>query len=164
MKNSRFLIGLGVAFLIGVQPFFAQSKSERAAKEKQAVSEILKSQQYTIEVDRVIPLSGRSRHLTTDYSLEIKGDSVISYLPYFGQAYSVPYGGGKGLIFEAPLTDYKLSFNRKDKAHIRFKSRTDEDTFTFSIEIFPNGSATINVTPVNRQSISYYGELVHERD
>lgn len=164
MKGNRFLMVLGVVLLLGVQPFFAQSKAERAEKEKQVVKELLESKQYIIEVDRAIPMSGRSRHLTTNYTLEIKGDSVNSYLPYFGQAYSVPYGGGKGLIFEAPVSDYRLSFNKKGVAQIHFKSKTDEDNFTYSIEVFPNGSTTINVAPVNRQSISFYGELVHDRD
>ena len=42
-------------------------------------------------------MKGGSKHLTSDYSLEIRNDSVYSYLPYFGVAYNVPYGGGKGL-------------------------------------------------------------------
>ena len=46
-------------------------------------------------------MKGRSRALTSDYSIEIRNDSVFSYLPYFGVAYNVPYGGGKGLIFNA---------------------------------------------------------------
>lgn len=165
MKDFRFLIVLVVvALLYGVQPFFAQSKADQRNKEKQVVKELLESKEYIIEVDRAIPMRGPSRHLTSPYTLEIKGDSVDSYLPYFGQAYSVPYGGGKGLIFKAPITDYKLSFNKKGEAKIKFKAYSGEDTFTYTIEVFPNGSASINVLAINRQGISFYGELRHDRE
>ncbi|WP_106831051.1 DUF4251 domain-containing protein [Parabacteroides pacaensis] len=167
MKDFRFLIVLvlvGVALLYGVQPFYAQSKTDKKNTEEQIVKELLESKEYTIEVDRAIPMRGPSRHLTSPYTLEIKGDSVISYLPYFGEAYSVPYGGGKGLIFEAPITDYKLSFNKKGLAKIKFKTYSGEDTFTYTIEVFPNGSASINVLAMNRQGISFYGELRHDRE
>ncbi len=30
------------------------------------------------------PMRGGSRNLTTNYTLEIRNDSVFSYLPYFG--------------------------------------------------------------------------------
>lgn len=165
MKNIRFLMVLVVALLSGVQPFFAQTNAEKEAKEKQVVKELLESSRYKIEVDRMVPMSGPSKHLTSPYSLELKGDSISSYLPYFGQAYSLPYGGGKGLIFDAPITDYKLAFNKKKEvATVKFKCKTEEDNFTYIIEVYSNGSSTIRIQPVNRQSISFYGELMHNRD
>ena len=98
-------------------------------------------------------------NLTTLYSLEMRGDSVVSYLPYFGRAYSLPYGGGDGLRFETLVSDYQLSYNKKGKARIRFTARTKEDTFQFHVDVFTNGSATIGVTSTNRQGISYQGKL-----
>lgn len=154
---------LAAVLLTGVQPFFAQSPREKEAKEKQIVKELLESGRYTIEVDRAVPMSGPSKHLTSPYTLELKGDSVSSYLPYFGQAYSIPYGGGKGLIFDSTVSDYRLRFNKKGMATIKFKSRTDEDNFSYLLQVYPNGSATIHVTPVNRQSITFYGELIRNR-
>ena len=54
---------------------------------------MIENGRFTIEVDRALPMGGRTVHLTTPYSLEMRGDSAISYLPYFGRAYSLPYGG-----------------------------------------------------------------------
>lgn len=164
MKNWKLLLVSAVVFLAGAQPFFAQSKAEKKAAETAAVKELIKSRRYRIEVNRAVPMNGPSKNLTSRYSLEIKGDSVSSYLPYFGQAYNLPYGGGKGLIFDAPITGYKLSFNKKEVAAVKFKSRTEEDYFSYLVQVYSNGSATIHVTPVNRQSITFYGELVADDD
>ena len=29
----------------------------------------------------------------------------------------------------------------------------------FRVEVYPNGSATINVTPTNKQAITFYGDI-----
>ena len=94
-----------------------------------------------------------------DYSLEIRNDSVYSYLPYFGVAYNVPYGGGKGLNFSAPLSEYTSTYSKKGNAKITLKVRNEEDNYLYNITIYPNGSSNIQVTPTNRQSISFSGEM-----
>ena len=92
-----------------------------------------------------VPARGRSVMLTSPYSVEIRNDSIISHLPYYGRAYSIPYGGGEGLNFKAPLTDYKLDWDKKGTAKIKFTARSTEDKFDFDIDIFSNGSSTIFV-------------------
>lgn len=109
-------------------------------------------------------MRGQAVSLTSPYTLEMRGDSVISYLPYFGRAYSVPYGGGNGLRFERTTTDYTCTYDKKGTARIKFAARTDDDTYRFNIQIYPNGSASINVTPTNRQNISYQGELAPRKE
>jgi hypothetical protein len=132
------------------------TKEEKAAKEA-ALREAIEKREFTVDVNRMSPMSGRSQALTSPYSLEIKGDRVKSYLPYYGRAYSVPYGGGDGLNFEAEITGYKLSYDAKGKAVVEFETKTKEDRYGFRLEIFPNGSTSIHVTSVNRQAISFQG-------
>lgn len=159
MKFFRFLMVLVVVLLAGGQPSFAQNKAKAKQEQKQAIKEKIESKHFTIDVNRMIPMSGPSKSLTSDYSLKLKGDTLISYLPYFGEAYSIPYGGGKGLNFEAPITDYSLTWNKKGVAVVKFKARTNEDNFSFRIQIFDNGTSSIQISPINRQSITFYGEL-----
>lgn len=158
MRKVRLFVFLGIALLLGGQSLCAQSKAEKKAEKEQLVKEKIESGAYTIKVDRALPMQGRSVNLTSSYSLEIRNDSVFSYLPYFGRAYSVPYGGGSGMIFKEPLTDYTLSFD-KETAKIRFKTRTTEGNHEFGIQIFSNGSTSIQARPANRQGISYQGTL-----
>lgn len=43
-------------------------------------------------------MNGKTVYLTSPYSVKISNDSAYIELPYFGVAYSVPYGGGEGGI------------------------------------------------------------------
>lgn len=163
MKNVRLLWLLGIVLLLAGQSLYAQSKKEKREQKAKDIKELIDSKRFTIDVNRAIPMRGRTINLTSPYSLEMRGDSVISYLPYFGRAYSVPYGGGDGLRFEKSITDYQASFNKKGTAQIQFRTRSDDDTYAFNMQVFSNGSATINVTPVNRQSITFHGELAPKK-
>lgn len=142
----------------------AQTKQEKREQKEKELKEWIATRQFTVSVNRALPTGGRSIPLTTLYSLELRGDSVYSYLPYFGRAYTAPYGGGNSLNFATPVTDYDCTYTRKGAAVIRFKAKTNEDNFTFRLQIYPDGGTTIQVTPVNRQSITYYGEVVPPKE
>lgn len=160
MKTKRQLFMWILAVLVSLpMTLSAQSKKERKEQKKEAVKKIIVSENYKIDVNTAHPMRGRSIPLTSLYSLTIRNDSVISYLPYYGRAYSIPYGGGEGLIFSAPLKEYTMEMDKKGKAVIHFTARSPEDKFDYSIQVYPNGSASINVNMQNRQSISFQGEL-----
>ena len=106
MKANKLFLLASFFLSSSLTPIAAQSKKEKKQQTEQAVREAVDAKTYKINVDRVMPMKGGSKHLTSDYSLEIRNDSVYSYLPYFGVAYNVPYGGGKGLNFSAPLSEY----------------------------------------------------------
>lgn len=158
MKTSKLILW-GLICMIAAMPAFAQSRSEKKARIERAVKEAVDAKTYEINVDRMHPIKGGSRTLTTNYSLKVRNDSVYSYLPYFGVAYSIPYGGGKGMIFNEPLTDYTTKKLKKGKVQVAFQTRSEGDNYEYSLTIYPNGSTTINVQTTNRQSISYTGEM-----
>ncbi len=106
MKANKLFLLASLLLSGSMIPITAQNKKEKKQQREQAVREAVDAKAYKINVDRVMPMKGGSKHLTSDYSLEIRNDSVYSYLPYFGVAYNVPYGGGKGLNFSAPLSEY----------------------------------------------------------
>ena len=168
MKTIRIIFSLLLITAMSMPTLSAQTKKEKKELTwdmlrehglEQAVEKLVTSGKYKINVNRALPARGRSVTLTSPYSVEIRNDSVISYLPYYGRAYSIPYGGGEGLNFKAPLTDYKLEWDKKETAKIKFSARSEEDRFDFSIDVFSNGSSSIFVNMQNRQSISFQGEL-----
>ena len=63
------------------------------------------------------------------------------------------------MIFKAPVSEYKQSYNKKGTAQIYFRTRSSDDTHQFNVQVFPNASVTIMVTSINRQGITYYGTL-----
>lgn len=159
MSKFRLIWFLGIALLLGGQSLFAQSKKEKKEEKALEVKEMIEGGRFTVDVNRAVPMSGRAVNLTSSYSLELKGDSVVSFLPYYGRAYTAPYGGGNTMDFKATVSEYDLSYDKKGAATLKFRTRTDNDTYAFSINVFPNGASTIRVTPVNKQGITYYGEL-----
>ena len=163
MKNIRLFFLMGIVLFLGGQSLYSQTKKERKEQKAKEIKEMIDEQRFTIDVDRALPMGGRTVNLTTPYSFEMRGDSAISYLPYFGRAYSLPYGGGDGLRFEESITDYQSTFGKKGAARIKFVTRTKDDTFRFDVQVFSNGSAIISVTPTNRQSITYQGEVAPKK-
>ena len=159
MKNVRLFWLLGIVLLLAGQSLYAQSKKEKKEQKKEAVKKLIESENYKIDVNTAMPMRGRSIPLTSSYSLEIRNDSVISYLPYYGRAYSIPYGGGDGLNFKTVLKEYSMKMDKKGNAVIEFIARNPEDRYEYRVKVFPNGSASIDVNMQNRQSISFQGEL-----
>lgn len=135
------------------------AKAEREAELARQVEASIDARQFTIGVDWMRPLGGVPQHVNSNYQLKINGDEMDSYLPYVGEAYRLPYGGGKGLNFKATIYNYSLTM-AGDKCYlIEYDVTNDEDTFHYRINIFTNGKAIIDVWARDRDSISFQGEL-----
>ena len=158
MKIQGLLCGIVVVVLGLLTACSTMTAAERAEKAL-AVERALASRHYVVDVQMMYPRRGRAVNVTSNYSLEIKGDTVVSYLPYFGRAYSIPYGGGKVFNFSAPIISYESARDRKGKTYVRLVTDNEEDVITFQLEIFDNGQATIDVRAREREPITYSGEL-----
>ena len=137
----------------------AEERAARAAEQAKAVKTALQERNYQIAVNRMYPSRGASKIVSSGYSVEVRNDSLISYLPYFGRAYDVPYGGGNGLNFSAPIRNYKESQTKSDLRHIEIDVKNDEDTYLYTLDIFDNGSTDINVRSRQREPISFSGQM-----
>lgn len=158
MKKFLFLSLMSIA-LAACSTLSSAEKAEREAKHAQAVEKALSDRHYTVNVSVAIPRRGNVVHVSSDYSLQVKGDTLISYLPYFGRAYSLPYGGGKALNFTAPIKEYQSEMGCKGNTKVEIIVDNEEDIFTYRLDIFPDGNTSIDVSSRNRESISYSGQL-----
>lgn len=124
----------------------------------------VESKDYTVVVNYANPMRWKQIYMNSQYDLRIKHDSVFAYLPYFGVAYSAPYGGGEGGIkFAEPLVGYDVKPNKKsDGWDIRFKVKGKEDGYEISMNIFNNGSSMIIVNSFNRDPITFTGNVKRE--
>lgn len=114
MKRQGLLSAVAVVVLGLLTACSTMTAAERAEKAL-AVERALASRHYVVDVQMMYPRSGRAVNVSSNYSLEIKGDTVVSYLPYFGRAYSIPYGGGKAFNFSAPIISYESASDQKEK-------------------------------------------------
>ena len=133
--------------------------SAERAERALAVENALATRHYAVSIQVMYPTRGGAVNVTPDFSLKVEGDTLVSYLPYFGRAYNVPPGGGKGLNFTAPIKRYEAAKDKKGRTHVLIVADNDEDVITYHLEIVDNGRASIDVRCRERESISYSGEL-----
>ncbi|MCD8072773.1 MAG: DUF4251 domain-containing protein [Alistipes sp.] len=156
--KSRILILATLIFIAG-----CSSSSHYSSLNKQQAAQMIErnisGKDFVIEVDRALPAQGRSVTLSGGYNVRIDNDTVYSHLPYYGRAYSLPYGGGEGLNFEGAMEDYSLETGAKGEWLISFQVRTKEDRYTYDITVWETGSANITVLSTNKQTISYTGKM-----
>lgn len=141
----------------------SEGRAAQKAEQVKKVTAALNRRQYKIAIARMYPMNGPSKTVTYGYSVEVKNDSLFSYLPYFGRAYNVPYGGGKGLNFSAPIGSYQEEVAKNGKRRIEIGLTNEEDTYLYILEVFDNGSSTVSVMSRQREQISYSGDMEFDR-
>ncbi len=135
--------------------------SEKQTKET-IIKNLIDSKNYVFTARYVQPLSGSIRHLTSEYDMKVFGDSIVTYLPYFGRAYSAPVNLTQGGI-QFTSTDFTYTIESKRKEWlITIKPKESIDVRELVLSVFKNGSATLRVNSNSRQSISYNG-IIEER-
>lgn len=152
LLNSGFII----IFLMLSSCAVKQVNNQKAAE----MEAILKTRNYVFVAESANPLSGGNIPLTSSYSLSIKGDSLDSHLPYYGTAYRAAFGSSVSpLTFTSTDFSYdpKISRNGNQVIVIKLNSPADPDMMTLSIS--PSGYGTLQVTSVDRQSITFYGYI-----
>ena len=157
---KKFLFILLTAALTACSSLTPAEKAERQARIAKAVEYALAERHYTVDIVMMYPTRGKAVNVAHDYSLEVRGDTLVSYLPYFGRAYSVPYGGGKGLNFTAPIMEYRSEKGRRGSTTISMKVRNEEDLYMFTLDVFDDGNTSIDVRPQEREPISYSGNMM----
>ena len=137
----------------------AEERAARAAEQAAKVKAGLAEKRFSINVDRMYPMKGGSKSVSFGYGVEVRNDSLISYLPYFGRAYDIPYGGGKGLNFSVRIGSYRDTPGKNGLHVIDIEVTNTEDTYFYSIKVYDNGSSSIDVQSRNREHISYTGQM-----
>jgi len=135
-------------------------REQRQIRLAQRIEQGIKERDFSISILRMKALYGQPMQVSYGYDLTVRGDTVISNLPYVGEVYRVPYGGGKGLVFTGMMSSYDVTYHPNGQlAHIAFQVTTDEDTFEYRIDLYNNGKAMIDVYAIQRNSISFDGEF-----
>lgn len=128
-------------------------------KDSAEIRKAIESQNYVFKAQQVYPQNGNVRILTSDYDLAVSGDTIISYLPFFGRAYVAPINPSDGGIkFSSTDFTYKMKNNR-NRWEVMIKPKDASEVQEMHLEIFDNGNATLRVISTNRQNISFNGYI-----
>jgi hypothetical protein len=138
-------------------------KAEKEAKQIEETKALVESKMFVFDARTVNPMKGSSKTLTSEYDVRITKDSIYSHLPYFGVAYTASYGGTDSpMSFDKPFDTVNMEKTKKGYT-VEVDVRNGNDKLDFSFYISENGSTTLNVSSTNRQSISYFGDIVKDK-
>jgi hypothetical protein len=131
-----------------------------AQPDQSVVKSSVESKQFIFHAQTAMPTSGRSRQLTTEYDLRIFQDSLVSNLPFYGKAYSVPYGSSDGgFQFTSTKFEYTATPGKKRGWDITIKPKDVRDFREFSLSLSDDGYGTLQALSNNRQPMSFRGYI-----
>ncbi|MDR1414851.1 MAG: DUF4251 domain-containing protein [Odoribacteraceae bacterium] len=181
MKTLRFILAAGaLAFATpSLAGDGARTKGDTAAFGK--IVRLVESRQFRVEATDAYPTGNssvtiESRHGSTTLGGEghvslvanrgelVFRDSVVTgRLPFFGRAYSLPYGEGGGFELEGERVErVKIkSVHRRAGNRVEFSCSVTVrgDVLSFSLEAYENGTCFLHVNSNNRAAISYGGRI-----
>ena len=147
------------------------TKAEKAAQleqEFQQTRQLIESNHFQFELNRVYPQGGQDLSRFNPRGKFVITDSVAKgTLPFFGRAYSLPYGEGGGIEFDGVMKDQSLKIEHKKKRKIliyRSSITAKNDTYQISMEISGGGNCSVNLNSNNRAQISYSGTVSPVKD
>jgi hypothetical protein len=153
------LLGILALAVVGCSATRTARPSEADTAKARQVSKMLDEHLYKADFNRAHPMSAPSFPLTSPYFVSVIGERVESFLPYFGRAYNVPYGGGEGLRFAAPISDYAEKVTKRGVREITFRAKTQEDVYDFRLSVTPQGECNLSIAPGQKQQISFSGHI-----
>ena len=124
-----------------------------------ALKSILSTKNFVFRAQSAWPLQGKVIQLTPGFDMRVMIDSINTYLPYYGRAYTAGYNQAGGISFTSSKFDYKLKEKQKGGWDLTIKPSDANDVTQLTYSISTNGFATLQVISNNRQAISFYGVI-----
>lgn len=171
MKRKYFV--KAVLFLLvtgfGIGAVDAQAKND---SEKKVIADLqsafymekmLQDKNYLFKASTYSSTYAGTRQLAADeYDIQIKKDSVIVSLPYFGQSFSAQTSrvDGNGIKFISTKFDYSAVEQNGGKWQVSIKPKDSKEVQLLFLTIFTNGNTMLQVTSTNREFMTYNGYVM----
>lgn len=132
-------------------------KQEKELQKQNEIKELVNSQNFVFEAQKVTPQGGRLIQLDYNtYFLKFNQENTTCDIPFFGRGYNVAYNGDGGIKFEGKPENVKIE-NKSKNINLRATVRGKNDVYDLMFRIFYNGTATLSVNSNNRAPINYDG-------
>ena len=155
--------------LLSVSMLFAQQtkskkqlRKETKAQKIQLIKDAIYNKAFVFKAYSVVPMNEKTKALTTDFGIEVRGDSIFSYMPYYGKTYSRERQdasfSNSPMGFMQPMESYKRTKTKKGY-EVRVEVNNNGDLISLVFHISQMGSASVVASSLNRQAISYMGDI-----
>lgn len=156
---------LFVMLLIVLVFFTACGNTNRITDDKKldekTIRNMIDSFKFIFIAQHVTPATGGGRALSSGYHISVSKDSVISVLPFFGRGYIAPVSPAEvDLDFTSTKFTHTTSQLRKGW-NISISPKDQHYLLQLYFRIFENGSASLNITSIDRSAISYTGYIAN---
>lgn len=145
-----------------------------------ALDQLVQNRHFSIESDWAYPLttgavqqvlnsgllppgssSGSINLIGNSNFLTVSGDSITSYLPYFGERQmNVDYGGTDNAIqLKGTMEHYQAEIDKDHNYRVTFKANSKSEQFDVYITLTPRLKSTIVINSATRHPIRYSGTV-----
>jgi hypothetical protein len=140
------------------------AQDSKKDKKQAAIKALIDSQNYVFKAQSAMPMAGSTRQLNYDYDVKVSKDTINSYLPYFGRAYTAPMDPTQGGIhFISKDFEYNVTPGKKQGWDIVIKPKDVQDVQMMNLSVSSDGYATLQVTSTSKQPISFNGVIVERK-
>jgi hypothetical protein len=158
MKTIGLLIL--VSLLIGLTGFQQESKKERKARQQIEMVQLIESGHFRFVARSANSDLGNFNQLTSNYDMAFDSLCIKAFLPYFGRAYSVPYGRSGGVKFDLTAKKIDRVWSERRKLYIISTEVADsDDSYSIQLTAGLSGFADLKINFRNRRWISYTGNI-----
>ena len=157
--KTRIAIVAGIIFLFmsGFQP--SDHKERKLQKQKDMI-QLINSGHFRFVATSASSNLGNFNNLGASYDLVFDSLRVKAYLPYYGRAYSVPYGSEGGVKFNLMAKKIEKKWNKRKKMFTIATEVSDQnDSYAIFLTASPSGYADLKINFTNKQMINYYGNI-----
>jgi hypothetical protein len=138
-------------------------KAEKLAQQKETVKKLIESKSFLFNAKTAFNTTAGNVNISYPYNVKVNTDTINSFLPYYGRAYSVEYGENESpMNFDLPINEMEIIKKKKKGYQMDVKVKKGMDNILFSFNISETGSTTLIVTSTKREVITYYGEIIEK--
>jgi hypothetical protein len=154
MKKIKVILLYALITLLG------GSSALYAQKTADEIRQLVESKNFVFKAESANPVSGGTRQLSPGYDLTVTNSSIVSYLPFYGRAQTIPIGNDGGIKFTSTNFDYSAAAGRKGKGwQVTLKTKDVSHVQLMYLTIYDNGNATLDVMNIHRDNISFRGYI-----
>ena len=164
MKTKILLLAILMSLVL--TSAFSQEKSKKELKEEEKLQKqmqieaLVNSKDFVFVARYALPMGASQVDLTSNPNhAKFNPELMDGYMPFFGTATAgIGYGGDNTIKFKGKPESFTIEKNKKN-FQVDAKVRGENDTYTLSLSVMFEGSASLSIISNNRSSISYQGEI-----
>ncbi len=137
-----------------------QTSAEKEAKAME-IRTAIDDFRFTFNATYAHPTGYQAVYLSPYYDVKVSPDTLTVYLPFYGRAYKAPVNPDEnGYRFTSTDFEYQVIPGKNAGNYlVEIKINDQRRDLRFNFDVWENGAARLNVSDIDRQAISYQGEV-----